>query len=79
MFKAKPKANREGYDSNIGQVMHKRACITQFIDSTNPTQFLGSFHELSFDPELPLATDETGRVIGTSEAGLFIYLFCFKF
>jgi AdoMet-dependent rRNA methyltransferase SPB1 len=66
--KKKQKPLREGYDDDIGQIVHKRACITQFVDCVSPGQFLGLFHELTFDPAAPLALDQNGRSIGAPEA-----------
>jgi AdoMet-dependent rRNA methyltransferase SPB1 len=66
--KKKQKPLREGYDDDIGQIVHKRACVTQFIDCANPGQFLGLFHEITFDPSVPLALDHNGRSIGSADA-----------
>jgi AdoMet-dependent rRNA methyltransferase SPB1 len=66
----KQKANRQGYDDAIGQIVHKRACVTQFLDAKSPGEFLGLFHEITFDAAAPLALDEHGRVFGSSDAAL---------
>jgi hypothetical protein len=40
---------RDGYDDDAKQIIHKAACVTQFIDSVNPIRLLGSVHALTFD------------------------------
>jgi len=65
--KKKLKPNRDGYDEHLGQILHKRACVTQFINAKNPIRFLASIHELSFDPELPLAHVEDEEQLSLDE------------